>query len=194
VTPSWFSSDGKWLVLVLNRTETANDLGIASVDRTANTMHLGAVKTLLLQPGSQLGPSISPDGHWLAYLSDETGRREIFVMPFVSDGPAGSGKFQVSSDGGFAPRWSPAGHELLFLNLNQQVMVVGYVTKVSSFVPGKPRLWSTKRLARVGASNFDVAPDGRRLLVILDDQEEKPDTHLRVLINTGDELSQKAAK
>jgi len=179
---------------MLNVPEGGYDLGIARVERTANTMRIGEVKTLLRQPGDQGGPSISPDGRWVAYLSDETGRREIFVIPFVPDGPAGSGKLQISSDGGIGARWSPTGHDLFFLNPNQQVMVVGYVTRGSLFVPGKPRLWSAKRLARLGTSNFDVAPDGRRLLVILDDQEEKPDTLLRVLLNVGDELRQKAAK
>ena len=66
---------------------------------------------LLQSPFTELFPQVSPDGKWLAYQSNETGRTEIYIKPF----PEGPGKWQVSTDGGKFPRWRGDGKELYFV-------------------------------------------------------------------------------
>jgi serine/threonine-protein kinase len=67
---------------------------------------------LLTSPADEAAPAVSPDGRWLAYNSDETGRREVFIRPFPN---VGSGQFQVSTGGGRSPIWSSDGSELFFV-------------------------------------------------------------------------------
>ena len=84
----------------------------------------------------------------------------------------------------------PHGRELLFETLDYRVMAVSYTAKGDSFTAGKPRLWTETRLRNIGAwSNYDLAPDGKRLAAILaDSNKDKPPTHLTFLLNFFDEL------
>ena len=100
---------------------------------------------IILSPGSQSFsyahrpneryPAVSPDGRWIAYASDESGRFEVYVRPF----PGPGGKWQVSNAGGTLPIWSHNGRELFFQNPDNRIMVADYEWKNESFVPGKPR-------------------------------------------------------
>ena len=78
--PGSFSADGKWLTFW--PLEPDSDLWIVPVDRTAGSLRLGQPHPLLQQTGSKGAPAISPDGRWVAYTSNESGRFEIYVMPF----------------------------------------------------------------------------------------------------------------
>ena len=82
----------------------------------------------------------SPDGHWIAYQSDEAG--DVYVQAF----PDKHGKQKISPNRGVNPSWSRNGHELFFLQVGQpvQLMVVPYQVRGDSFVAGKPRLWSER--------------------------------------------------
>jgi eukaryotic-like serine/threonine-protein kinase len=91
--------------------------------------------------------------------------------------------------GGYGPIWSPNGRELFYQTDGGRVQVANYVVKADAFVAAKPRFWSERRLANLGFSIcFDVAPDGKRVLALLDAAEAKPETHLRVLLNVDSEL------
>jgi serine/threonine-protein kinase len=70
----------------------------------------GAEHAFAASPANELTPTLSPDGHWLAFVSDESGRREVYVRPF----PTGEGRWQISTDGGIEPRWSKNGREIVF--------------------------------------------------------------------------------
>jgi len=75
-------------------------------------------------------------------------------------------------------------------------MVVSYTAKGNVFAPEKPRMWSDKRLSSgTGQFAFDVAPDGKRVVGLWDvaDESEKPETHLRIVLNVGEELRRRAA-
>lgn len=124
----------------------------------------------------------------MAYVSPESGRAEIYVIPFSPEKSAKGGKWQVSNGGGTFPIWPRNGRELFFLSLDYRVQAAGYTIKGDSFVPEKPRFWSEKRLTDPIGSVFDVAPDGKRVLALLDAEEAKPETHLRVLLNVDSEL------
>ena len=101
----------------------------------------------------------SPDGRWIAYVSNESGRNEIYVRPF----PGPGGKWQVSADGGVTPTWSRARSELLYGTPSGQIMVAAYTTEGESFRAEKPRLWSEGRYVVRGSRMFDLHPDGNRV-------------------------------
>ena len=110
-------------------------------------------------------PALSPDGNWLAYTSNESGAYEVYVQAFPNRG----GKMQISNGGGAYPVWSQDGRELLFRSLDSRFMVVNYTRQGDSFVAGKPRLWSEKRLldSVMGQGAFDLTSDGRRVVMLM---------------------------
>ena len=76
-------------------------------------------------------------------------------------------RWPISTGGGWFPIWSHNRRELFFLSPDRRIMVASYTTNGNSFVPGKPRLWSEKRLLRLPAQSYDLAPDGKRFAVVL---------------------------
>ena len=123
-----------------------------------------AVERLLDGPFAQLRPELSPDGRWLAYQSDESGRWEIYVRPYPD---VHAGRWRISHDGGTTPRWRSDAAELFFFD--------GAGIASAAVAPGPPfRAAPPRRLAEADAGpsrlgpEFDVAADGRRLLLIRD--------------------------
>ena len=111
-------------------------------------------------------PSFSPDGRWLAYRSDESGEFEIYVRSY----PGPGGKWQISTAGGAVPKWSKNGKELLYRTEDNQIMVVTYTASGDSFHADKPKLWSPGQFSdRLGAVNFDLSPDGKRVVTASSD-------------------------
>jgi Tol biopolymer transport system component len=120
-------------------------------------------------------PKFSPDGSWLAYCSNESGKPQVYVQAFPGPGP----KIQISTDGGTDPVWKRGGGELYYRN-GDSMMVVA-VSTVTEFRAGRPReLW--KRQYSHGtstscdppgatSSNYDVTSDGNRFLMIKDPNE-----------------------
>ena len=144
----------------------------------------GKPTVFLNSPANERAPMFSPDGRWLAYASNESGRMEVYVRPF----PAPGGKWQISNAGGVMPAWSRAGRELFFRTVEEsRIMVAAYETKGDSFVPGMPRLWSETSFTTVGmVPNFDIAPDGKRFAVLMSAEkpgDKKPRNELTVLLN-----------
>ena len=135
-------------------------------------------------------PQFSPDGRWIAYRSDETGSREIHVRPFPA---AWGGRWQISNGGGLFAFWSKNGRELFYETADNQIMVVDYKVDGASFVAGKPRLWSEKRLLFVGGVNADLAPDGKRFVMLMAPETgtEKGSVHVTMLLNFFDEVKRR---
>jgi hypothetical protein len=132
-------------------------------------------------------PAFSPDGRWLAYVSNKTGTNEVYVRPF----PGPGGERRISTDGGSYPIWSRG--ELYFLGADRRIMVAAYITTGDAFVPGKPRVWSEKRLLDMPYGTYDLSPDGKRLAAILhEDGGAESQPQLTVLLNFFDELKQRA--
>jgi len=116
----------------------------------------------LSTPFSESFPVFSPDGRWLAYISDESGRPDVYVRPF----PGPGGKWQISAEGGSLPRWSRARNELFFESLDNRLMVAPYKVQGETFVPDKPRVWSPRPFGvRAVGWDFDLHPDGERAVV-----------------------------
>jgi Tol biopolymer transport system component/DNA-binding winged helix-turn-helix (wHTH) protein len=128
-------------------------------------------------------PQISPDGPRLAYTSDESGREEIYVQPF----PALGDKWQVSVGGGEEPRWSSDGHQLFFRQ-GDRMMAVDVQTK-STFKAKRPHLLFEGPYARSSMwTNYDVAADGQRFVMLKEEDEARAAQTLRVVLNWADEL------
>ncbi len=159
--PSSWSRDGRWLLFVKD-----DDIWSADVRQPAS-----AAQPLTHTPQLEWWPEISPDGHWLAYGSDVSGRFEIYVQPWPGPGPAE----QVSIAGGQSPAWNPSGHELFFLDQpgedadRLRMMSVDVRTSPALSV-GTPRplfdfSLSDVRFLCVPVRCYGVAPDGRQFFV-----------------------------
>jgi serine/threonine protein kinase len=134
----------------------------------------GPPQDFVRTPAVELEPMFSPDGRWIAYASNESGRFEIYVRPF----PGPGGVWQVSNGGGSFPTWSRSGSRLLYATLDQRLMVVDYETGINSFKPSPPRLWASARHRQLGpviARNYDLHPDGRRAAMSLAADEQAGD-------------------
>jgi eukaryotic-like serine/threonine-protein kinase len=130
--------------------------------------------------------AFSPDGHWMAYFSDESGANEVYVRSFPDRGA----KWQISNAGGSLPLWSRTTKEILFRNSEDRLMSASYTIKGDAFAPDKPRLWSNTVLTYgiPGARHYDLAPDGKRFVAVIPKAGENLDNHVVFLMNFFDEL------
>ena len=135
---------------------------------------------------SEGGAAFSPDGRWLAYVSNESGRNEVYVRPHPGPGE----KVTISTDGGNEPLWAHDARQLFYRNGDAVFAVDVQATPILS--AGKPRKLFEKDYERTTTlwPNYDVAPDGRRFLMIrtLDD---KGPAQIDVVLNWVDELKQR---
>jgi hypothetical protein len=141
---------------------TFDDVGTSGSDLwTLNVNEKKAQPFLNASYGEQEG-RLSPDGRFLAYVSTESGREEVYVQPY----PDRSDKWQVSTSGGNDPVWSAAGTELYYLSPNFQMMAVPVTTK-PAFDPGTPAvLFSTAVLfPGAGRTHYAVTGDGKTFIV-----------------------------
>ncbi|MDA2923300.1 protein kinase [Acidobacteria bacterium AH-259-L09] len=168
--PTSYSPDGRWLAFSENRPETGEDIWVLAVEAEREA------EVFLRTPFNETTPQFSPDGGWIAYVSDESGQQEVYVTPFPGPGR----KWQISTQGGSSPVWARNGKELFYRNGNQ-LMAVG-VTTQPSFSAAGPRLLLEKNF---GA--YDVAPDGQRFLMTRGIEEE-PIRQLIVILNWFEEL------
>ena len=131
---------------------------------------------------------ISPNGRWMVYQSDESGRNQVYVQAF----PDKHGKRQISGDRGGYPKWSRNGHELFFWQIapHPHLMVAAFEARGDSFVAGNPRVWSERMPVYFPATKFyDPAPDGKSIVALMpaDTPEERHDRVI-FLLNFFDEL------
>jgi len=131
---------------------------------------------------NERSPMFSPDGRWLAYVSNESGRDEVYVQPY----PGPGGKWPISTEGGTELRWSADGREL-FYRLGDKMMVVE-VQSEPAFTSGRPQLvFEGPYLTDLFAtSNYDISPDGQRFLMIK--EEEGQQDQINVVLNWFEEL------
>jgi eukaryotic-like serine/threonine-protein kinase len=144
------------------------------------------VQPFLGTPFNEGGTRFSPDGRWLAYVSNESGRPEIYVQPY----PGPGGKWQVSTEGGTEPAWNRTGRELFYRSGNKMMTVE--TTTQPSFTVGKPRmLFEGEYLAAVFpqlGSDYDVSADGQRFLMVKEIERAESTAQITVVLNWLDEL------
>ena len=178
---SW-SGDGQLLAFFEPGTNTQRDIWVLQMsDRK--------VQLFLQTPFNEGAASFSPDGHWLAYLSNESGRPEIYVQPY----PGPGGKWQISTDGGTEPLWNRNGRELFYRSGNRMMAV--QVSTQPTFSAGKPAMLFEKEYA---ASQFpatgiayDVSPDGQRFLMVKEIEQSSSATQINVVLNWFEELKRR---
>ena len=152
------SRDGRWL---LARTP-ANTQG--SSDILAFRMGDTTRVTLVTTPATELFPSLSPDGHWLAYASNESGTFEVYVRPFPETATA---KWQVSTAGGTEPQWANSGRELFYINGKGNMTSAEIRTGAALSVGEQRVLFSIGPYAAGnGIHSYSVSPDDRRFAML----------------------------
>jgi len=175
-----WSSDGRWLLLEQQEPMSANgwDIWLLPLEGERKP------QLLLGSRHNERWPALSPDGRWLAYLSDESGRSEVYVQAF----PGPGGKWQISTDGGGELVWARSGRELFYRN-GDKMMVVPVQTQ-GMFTPGKPQLLFQAPYEVMDGfrPNFDVTPDGQRFLMIKDAESESAPAQINLVLNWFEEL------
>ena len=155
---SWHPS-GKFLAFTEASKQTGFDLMILPMDGDEiSGWKPGKPMVFLNSPFREAEPMFSPDGRWLAYMSNESGRNEIYVRPF----PGPGGKWQVSTGGGQYPLWSRTHRELFYAAADNRIMVVPWAVNGDSFQPAKPTVWSDAPFASRSMRSFDLHPDGEQ--------------------------------
>jgi Tol biopolymer transport system component len=160
---SW-SPDGKTLAFMQFNPDTSWDIMVLSVEGDVKSgWKVGEPRPFVSGPFIEQDAAFSPDGHWLAYASNESGRLEVYVRPF----PGPGGRWQISSSGGLLPKWSLSSREFFYRTADQKIMVATYTATGDSFQANKPQLWASSQfIGRGPNSNFDVHPDGKRFVVL----------------------------
>jgi len=187
--PSSWSRDGQLLAFIENNPTTGQDIWVLRMsDPSAASGQVRKAQPFLRTPFNESVPRFSPDGRWLAYISNESGRYEIYVQPY----PGPGGKWQISTEGGTEPAWNPNGRELFFRS-GGKMMAVDIATQ-PSFSAGKPKtLFEGPYLPTpLTNSNYDVSPDGQRFLMLKPvEQEQAEPTQINVVLNWFEELKRR---
>jgi Tol biopolymer transport system component len=172
--PTSWSPDGAVLAFHELRAETGADVFLLSSSDDPEPFLTGRA--------DERFAAFSPNGRWIAYQSDETGRHEIYVRRY----PGGGSLRQVSTDGGAYPVWNPNGKELFYRSGDRMMAVV--VETGGELVLGRPIVLFQRRYARSAFSTFAVTPDGQRFIDLDDSVAEPAPTHLVLVQNFFEEL------
>ena len=185
IPEAFFSSDGEWLVYRAGSPSSNSNpdifalrLGVDSVGRA-----------LLVEDYTEMVPALSPDGRWLAYVSDETGRGEVYVRPFPD---VNSAKRQVSTAGGFKPVWSHSGRELFYLRPpaldGNWEMIAVEVIDDPTFSAGRQDVLFSAVDFFVSIGGYDVTADDQRFVMLRKSESVAEKEELILVLNFFEEL------
>jgi Tol biopolymer transport system component len=177
---SW-SPDGQVLAFTEGRQSTGTDIWMLSLQEERKA------QPFLQTPFNEMQPAFSPDGRWLVYASNESGRYEVYVQPF----PGGGGKSQISTEGGAEPVWARNGRELFYRNRDKMMKVD--ITTQPAFRAARPELLFEGQYWTTGLTpiHYDVSPDGQRFLMIKPGAQEASATQINVVLNWFEELKRR---
>lgn len=186
--PSSIAPDGTRVVFRGDGPKTGRDLSVVVLGSTPRA------ETLLQTTFNEENGEISPDGHWLAYQSNESGQEQIYVRPFPK---VDAGRWQISPAGGSRPLWARSGRELFYLDANSVLTAVP-VRTTPGFSAGNPaKVFDTRYAVPQNARTYDVSPDGQRFLMIKDNATAGPASNatpasMVVVLNWFEELKRLA--
>jgi Tol biopolymer transport system component len=181
-TPESWSPNGRFVSLRFLTADRGFDILIVPLEGDRKPRPFGQTEF------NEAGGRFSPNGHWIAYVSNESGRNEVYVQPF----PGPGAKWQVSTEGGSAPVWSRNGRELFYMTTDRKIMSLAVTTQpnfktaarrtIGDIPPGLP--------GRPGRTNglYDVSVDGQRLLYVKASEDKPAISELRVILNWTEEL------
>jgi len=176
----WHPS-GRYILYTEERRGTGADLMVLPLETTPEgDLSPGTPRVLLGTPANELAGEFSPDGRWVAYTSDESGRTEVYVQPF----PRPGGRWQVSTEGAEWVEWY---RDLMYGRSEEVVMAVPYRVEGQTFVAAKPRVWMR---IPPGVLWLDPAPDSSRAAVIR--SEETRRESMVLLVNVFEHLRRTA--
>ncbi len=193
--PSSFSQDGKLLAFWEQDPETDWDPWVLPLEGERKP------ELFLATPAIEGIPVFSPDGRWIAYGSNESGRFEVYVRPYA--GPSGqpatagqsataAGKWQISTNGGSFHRWTKNGRELIYREGANRWMRVPVSREGDSFRAGKPELLFETNVQDTGPNyNYDVSRDGEQFILLQraeEAEQEQDRSHLTFNFNWFDEV------
>jgi hypothetical protein len=182
-----FSPDGRYATFNQMTTDgSRNDVWILPLQGERKPMPF--LKSKFMESTGRF----SPDGRWVVYCSDESGRAEVYVQPWPGPGP----KIQISSEGGVDPIWSRNGTELYYRSGGKMMVVA--VSTTPTMKASRPQvLWegvysegmsSSCGMPGTTSANYDVTADGQRFLMVKDQDEGATTARMVVIVNFGEEL------
>jgi tRNA A-37 threonylcarbamoyl transferase component Bud32 len=178
-----WSPDGRWL-LIRTDDQFAGNADILALRPGIDTVPI----PLVASEAEELAPTVSPDGRWLAYSSNVSGRREIYVSPFPETSRA---RFQASTIGGVGPRWSRDGSTLYFVDAEQRMVAVTVGGgRETTFGPPQVLFDASTYFVNAFTTTYDLHPDGRFVMVRF---EAPAEPRLVVVTNFREELRRKLA-
>jgi Tol biopolymer transport system component len=176
------SADGRRIVYTVTPLETGSDLWVASLDGDPDAW------TFRATPYTESYGTFSPDGHWLAYASDETGRPEVYVEAFPGPGD----RHQISADGGEEPLWTRKSGEIFYRHGNEMRAVRTRTSPRFEFEEARTLFSLPIYLSGTNDRNYDVTPDGQRVFTLRVPDAVAP-RRIDVVTHWRDELSRLVA-
>ena len=176
IATSW-SADGRYLLYT--RTPPPADLWVLPMAGD------GKPFPFLQTPANEGQGQFSPDGRWVSYTSNESGRAEVYVRRFNGSGVASGGKWQVSTSGGNQPRWRPDGKEIFYVSLppDARLMAAAVGAEGETITVGALTPLFRVRPPNFAGSYYQVAPDGMRFLFNMPPAVEATPTPITVVVN-----------
>jgi Tol biopolymer transport system component len=176
-TPGSWSPDG-WLAFTDPDPATGGDISILRAGANAKPQRF------LASTFEEASPRFSPDGRWMAYVSDKSGQAEIYVRPFPGPGQ----ESLISTEGGIEPVWAPSGRELFYID-GDKMMAVDIAT-TPALVAGSPHVLfeGAYEPTLTGPVGFDVSRDGQRFLRVQTVGAQPPTDRIHVVLNWFEEL------
>jgi eukaryotic-like serine/threonine-protein kinase len=173
--PCSVAPDGDTLAFMRQNARTSRDVYVLSLRGRFGP------RPVVSTPAFEGGAQFSPDGHWMAYASDESGQMHVYVRPF----PGPDRRWHVSTQGGTQPLWSRNGKEI-FYRVGNKMMVVDVSAGVDLILSQPRQLFEQRYVFQnVSLANYDVSPDGQRFVMVRD---EAGSGRLNVVLNWTEEL------
>ena len=182
--PTSWVAGGNVMTLQTEYPDTARDLYVLAMDGDLTP------ELFLATPFEERGASFSPEGQWIAYVSDESGRDEVYVRPY----PGPGGQVIISTGGGAEVVWGPDGSELFYRN-GDQVMVVAVTTGLTFSAETPAPLFAAPypldRAGPGGTPNYDISPDGEQFIFVEQNSSTggEGSTQIHVVLNWFEELT-----